>query len=138
LGHDRAWLARQVFALPGQQQAFDDYLFAVDQVDRRIEMLEAELQRLACEGPHRELIARLRCMRGIDTLTAIGLVAEAGDFQRFKTAEQFMSFVGLVPSERSSGESRRQGSITKAGLSARPTAARRVSLERPPAPNGGL
>ena len=54
-------------------------------------------------------------MRGIDTLTAIGLVAEAGDFSRFKTAEQFMSFVGLVPSERSSGESRRQGSITKAG-----------------------
>jgi transposase len=113
----RAWLARQVFALPGQQQAFDDYLFAVDQVDRRIEMLESELHRLASEGPHRELIGRLRCMRGIDTLTAIGLVAEAGDFQRFKTAEQFMSFVGLVPSERSSGESRRQGSITKAGSS---------------------
>lgn len=111
----RAWLGRQAFQLPGQQQAFDDYLFAVDQVDRRIESLQAELHRLAGEGPHRELIARLRCMRGIDTLTAIGLVAEAGDFSRFQTAEQFMSFVGLVPSERSSGESRRQGSITKAG-----------------------
>ncbi len=121
----RAWLGRQAFSLPGQQQAFDDYLFAVDQVDRRIERLEAELDRLAWEGPHRELIARLRCMRGIDTLTAIGLVAEAGDFTRFKTAEQFMSFVGLVPSERSSGESRRQGSITKAG-SAR---ARRLLVE---------
>jgi transposase len=54
-------------------------------------------------------------MRGIDTLTAVGLVCEAGDFTRFKAAEQFMSFCGLVPSERSSGESRRQGSITKAG-----------------------
>jgi transposase len=83
--------------------------------NRRIEMLEAELHRLASEGPHRELIGRLRCMRGIDTLTAIGLIAEAGDFTRLTTAEQFMSFVGLIPSERASGESRRQGSITKAG-----------------------
>jgi transposase len=113
----RAWLGRQAFELPGQQQAFDDYLFAVDQVDRRIENLEAELSRLAKDGPHRELIARLRCIRGIDTLTAIGLAAEVGDFTRFATAAQFMGFVGLVPSERSSGESRRQGSITRAGSS---------------------
>jgi transposase len=94
----RAWLGRQAFELPGQQQAFDNYLFAVDQIDRRIGGLEAELDRLAAQRPHSELIARLRCMRGIDTLPAIGLVAEAGDFTRFKTAEQFMSFVGLVPS----------------------------------------
>jgi len=77
----RAWLGRQAFSLPGQQQAFDDYLFAVDQVDRRIERMQSELHRLASEGPHCELIGRLRCMRGIDTLTAIGLVAEAGDLR---------------------------------------------------------
>jgi len=59
--------------------------------------------------------SRLRCLRGIDTLTALGLAAEVGDFDRFASAEAFMSFVGLVPSERSSGEKRRQGSITKAG-----------------------
>jgi transposase len=111
----RAWLGRQAFELPGQQQAFDDYLFAVDQLDRRIGVLEAEIARLAAGGPHAELIARVRCLRGIDTLTAVGLVCEVGDFGRFKTAEQFMSFVGLVPSERSSGDRRRQGSITKAG-----------------------
>jgi transposase len=111
----RAWLGRQVFELPGQQHAFDDYLFGVDQIDRRIEALEQAIAELAVEGPHAAMIGRLRCMRGIDTLTAVGLVAEAGDFNRFKTAEQFMSFCGLVPSERSSGESRRQGSITKAG-----------------------
>jgi transposase len=111
----RAWLGRQAFALPGQQQAFDDYLFALDQVDRRIGALEAEIGRLALEGPHARLVARLRCVRGIDTLTALGLVCEVGDFARFKTAEQFMSFVGLVPSEHSSGDGRRQGSITKAG-----------------------
>jgi transposase len=113
----RSRLGRQAFELPGQQQAFDDYLFAVDQVHRRIENLEAELSRLAQDGSHQELIARLRCIRGIDTLTAIGLAAEVGDFTRFATAEQFMGFVGLVPSERSSGESRRQGSITRAGSS---------------------
>jgi transposase len=121
----RAWLGRQAFELPGQQQAFDDYLFAVDQLDRRIEALERELDRLATDGPHAALIARLRCVRGIDTLTALGLVAETGEFARFKTAEQFMSFVGLVPSERSSGEGRRQGSITKAGS----THARRLLVE---------
>jgi transposase len=111
----RAWLGRQVFELAGQQQAFDDYLFAVDQLDRRIAALESEIARLAADGPHTQLIGRLRCLRGIDTLTAVGLVCETGDFARFATAEQFMSFVGLVPSERSSGNSRRQGSITKAG-----------------------
>lgn len=113
----RAWLGRQAFELAGQQQAFDDYLFAVDQIDRRIGALESEIARLAADGPHAELIGRLRCLRGVDTLTAVGLVCEVGDFTRFKTAEQFMSFVGLVPSERSSGEGRRQGSITKAGSS---------------------
>src|SRR5207244_12862799 len=61
------------------------------------------------------LVARLRCLRGIDTLTALGLVAEVGDFARFATAEEFMRFVALVPSEHSSGERRRQGSITKTG-----------------------
>jgi transposase len=58
-------------------------------------------------------------------LTALGLVCEVGDFSRFRTAEQFMSFVGLVPSERSSGQGRRQGSITKAGS----THARRLLVE---------
>lgn len=111
----RAWLGRQAFERAGEQQAFDDYLLAVDQVDRRIEMLQRAIGESAAEGPHARVVGRLRCMRGIDTLTAVGLVVEAGDFSRFKTAEQFMSFCGLVPSERSSGESRRQGSITKAG-----------------------
>src|SRR5215218_5481832 len=80
----RGWLGRQVFELPGRQQAFDDYLFAVDQIDRRIGVLEAEIDRIAADGPHTELIARLRCLRGVDTLTAVGWVCEVGDFTRFK------------------------------------------------------
>ena len=62
-------------------------------------------------------MARLRCLRGIDTLTALALVTEIGDFSRFRSAEEFMAFVGLVPSEHSSGEQRRLGSITKVGNS---------------------
>ena len=86
-------------------------------VDARIEQLERAIRETAEQGPWSRLVARLRCLRGIDTLTALALAAEIGDFNRFKTAEEFMAFVGLVPSERSSGEQRRQGSITKVGNS---------------------
>lgn len=70
---------------------------------------------VAAEEPFCAVVQRLRCLRGIDTLSALGIVAEVGDFTRFASAAEFMSFVGLVPSEHSSGERRQQGSITKAG-----------------------
>jgi transposase len=111
----RRWLARQTFELPARQAAFDDYLHALDLVDARIATLEREIDALAAGPAFASLVGRLRCLRGVDTLTALGLVAEIGDFNRFTSAEEFMSFVGLVPSERSSGERRRQGSITKTG-----------------------
>ena len=112
----REWLGSLTFSYAHQQHAFQTYLHALDLVDRRIEALERELDAAATDGPWRELVARLRCLRGVDTLTALGLVAEIGtDWSRFQSAEQFMSYVGLVPSECSSGQSRRQGSITKAG-----------------------
>jgi transposase len=111
----RKWLAEQRFAFAAQQQTFDSYLHALGLVDRRIEALERAIDQAAGREPWRELVARLRCLRGVDTLTALALVAEIGDFDRFGTAEELMAFVGLVPSERSSGEQRRQGSITKAG-----------------------
>src|SRR5213595_1855509 len=104
----RTWLGQQRFEHAAQQLTFDTYLHAVDLVDRRIEMLERAIRESAEQGPWSELVARLRCLRGIDTLTALALVAEIGDFKRFRTAEEFMAFVGLVPSERSSGEKRRQ------------------------------
>jgi transposase len=111
----RKWLGEQRFEFTAQQQTFDTYLHAVDLVDRRIETLERAIRESAEQGPCLELVARLRCLRGIDTLTALALAAEIDDFSRFQSAEQFMAFVGLVPSERSSGERRRQGSITKVG-----------------------
>jgi transposase len=69
----------------------------VDLVDARIEQLERAIRETAKQEPFRELVARLRCLRGIDTLTALAIVAEIGDFHRFKTAAEFMAFIGLVP-----------------------------------------
>ena len=111
----RQWLGRQAFEHAAQQAAFDDYLLACDLLDRRIEALEREIDEWAAHDDFRKLVGYLRCLRGVDTLTAIGLVAEIGDFSRFKTAPAFMAYLGLVPSESSSGERRRQGSITRAG-----------------------
>jgi transposase len=113
----RRWLSEQRFEFVAEQITFDTYLHAVDLVDARIEQLERAIREVAEQEPWRQLVARLRCLRGIDTLTALGLVAEIGDFSRFTCAEEFMAFVGLVPSEHSSGERRRQGSITKVGNS---------------------
>jgi transposase len=113
----RRWLSEQRFEFVAQQQTFDTYVHAVDLVDARIAQLERAIRETAEQEPWCALVARLRCLRGIDTLTALSLVAEIGDFHRFKTAEEFMAFIGLVPTERSSGEKRRQGSITKVGNS---------------------
>lgn len=111
----RTWLSRQSFEHPTRQRAFETYCHAIDLVDARIEALEAEIGQVAIEGPWSGLVANLRCLRGIDTLSALGLAVEIGDFHRFKGAEKFMGFVGLVPSEHSSGEKRARGSITKVG-----------------------
>jgi transposase len=113
----RKWLSEQRFAFAAQQQTLGDYLHATDLVDHRIDQLERSLDDEAASGPWAALVARLRCLRGVDTLTALGIVCEIGDFARFRTAEQFMAFVGLVPTEHSSGETQRRGSITKAGNS---------------------
>jgi transposase len=111
----RKWLSEQRFPFPAQQLSFDTYVHALDLVDARIGALERAIAETAEQEQWRTLVARLRCLRGVDTLTALAIVAEIGDFDRFRTAEEFMAFVGLVPSERSSGEQRRQGSITKVG-----------------------
>jgi hypothetical protein len=77
--------------------------------------LEATIAELVPGSPWAQTVARLRCLRGIDTLSAVGLCAEIGDWERFARAGQLMSFLGLVPSERSTSEQRRHGAITKSG-----------------------
>src|SRR4029453_1856929 len=83
----------------------------------RLRDVEADLQACLEFEPFETRIQPLRCFRGIDALTALTIAAELGDPKRFATAPRAMAFVGLVPSEHSSGSKRAQGGITKTGNS---------------------
>jgi transposase len=109
------WLTTVRFEQPGSQHALQDYLGAVEGLAVRREQLEREIAELLPASPWAQTAKRLMCLRGIDTLTAAGLCAEIGDFARFRHPEQVMSYLGVVPSEHSSGAQRRQGPITKSG-----------------------
>ena len=111
----RRWLKTQRFDWPALQQTFEAYVRAVEEAQGRVEALETQLQAVAQQAPYQEPIQALRCLKGIDTLSALTLVVEVQDFRRFATAAAFMSFTGLVPSEASSGARVRRGSITKTG-----------------------
>lgn len=104
---------------------FADYLAAVSALLQRRGTLEAALDQLIPTSPHAGTIAVLRCFRGVDTLTAAGLAAEIGDFARFPHPDRLAGLLGIVPSEHTSNQQRRQGSITKAG----PSHARRLLIE---------
>ena len=93
----------------------NDYLLAIDQLEARLTELDAALTTIAEKGPYAEPVGWLRCFRGIDTLTAILLLAELHDFQRFHDPRALMAYVGLVPGENSSGEKHRRGRITRTG-----------------------
>jgi transposase len=109
------WLSSVRFGQPGTQRAFEDYLGGVEALLVRRGQLEADIAGLLPHSPCAETARRLMCLRGIDTLTAAGLCAEIGDFQRFRHPEQVMSYLGVTPSEHSSGSQRRLGPITKSG-----------------------
>jgi transposase len=111
----RAWLATIDLGQPAAQATLADAVGAVDALVHRRDTLERQIVAMLPGSPWAVQAGRLRCLRGIDTLTAAGLCAEIGDFQRFARAEEIMSYVGLVPSEQSSGDQRRLGSITKTG-----------------------
>jgi transposase len=113
----RQWLAGQRFDEPATELAYLDALAAVDGLVARKAALDERLSRLALEGEWRPTVARVRCFRGIDTLTAFALCLEIGDFARFQRPSQLASWLGLVPSLEQSGEGRRQGTITKTGSS---------------------
>jgi transposase len=113
----RAWLATIALGRPAAQATLADARGAIDVLEHRREQLEREIVALLPDSPWQVQVGRLRCLRGIDTLTAAGLCAEIGDFERFARAEQLMSYVGLVPSEHTTGQQRRLGAITKTGSS---------------------
>jgi transposase len=111
----RDWLGRIDLTDRGAQVTLHDYLGAIDALVVRRDALEATIADLVPGSPWADTVARLRCLRGIDTLSAVGLCSEIGDFERFDRAGQLASYLGVVPSEHSSGQQRRLGAITKSG-----------------------
>ncbi len=111
----RAWLRRMRFERALDQAVFDDYLLGIDQLELRLRGLDERIEALSHHPAYREPVGALRCFRGIDTITATIIVTELYDFGRFASPRGLMAFLGLVPSEHSSSDSRRRGSITKAG-----------------------
>lgn len=97
------------------QRTLDHLLAAVHTRQAQLESLDAEIDQVSMTDLLRDPVAKLRCFRGIDTLSAATLASEVCDFRQFPNAPSFMAFTGLVPSEHSSGERTKRGSITKAG-----------------------
>jgi transposase len=127
-GPGRAWTAAHLRWLRGlsfedacSQASFADYLAAVELlIARRASLLEA-LERAVPGSSHALVISRLRCFRGIDTLSAAGLAAEMGDFGRFAKPTLLTGFLGIVPSERTSDVKRRQRSCRPGSTPQAPT-----------------
>lgn len=124
-GMHQRWLDGQRFPHPAQRLAFQEMLNAVQATADRMDRLEAALLEIVPAWTMAPVVSAFQAMRGVQFLTAVTMVAEAGDLRRFEHPRQLMAFLGLVPSERSTGDTKRQGGITKAGNAS----ARKVLVE---------
>jgi transposase len=111
----RQWIDSLTWTEAAERVVVDDYLLAIDHTEARLLELDARLADIADREPYREPVGWLRCFRGIDTLTAMLILAELHDFRRFASAPALMAYLGLVPGEDSSGEKHRRGRITRTG-----------------------
>jgi transposase len=111
----RQWIASLTWTHAAERAVVDDYLLAIDHTEARLVELDRQLTETAEREPYRESIGWLRCFRGIDTLTAMLILAELHDFRRFASAPALMAYLGLVPGEDSTGEKHRRGPITRTG-----------------------
>lgn len=113
----RAWIRQQVFIHAATQKAFEHYRTHLEYLEERQSELEAEIVSIAQDDPYRDAVGRLMCLRGVKVITAMVLISEIYDFRRFKSAPQFAAYLGLVPSEHSSGGPghEKRGGITKTG-----------------------
>lgn len=119
------YLAELILPHPAQQIVLQEYLQTVNERISRLERLDNELQHQVQQWRYYPLVKALQAMRGVRLLVAAGVVAELGDLTRFDSPRKLMGYLGLVPSEHSSGDNRRLGSITKCGNSR----ARRLLIE---------
>lgn len=111
----RRWLYTQHFDLAPLEHTFTMYLRTLEETETRLATVTQQIEDLARTAPYRPIVQALRCLKGVDTLSAFTLVAETQDFGRFPHAPAYMSATGLVSSEYSSGAREHRGSITKTG-----------------------
>ena len=109
------WIRKQRFEHPAQQKVLEDYLHSVEQAKARVDDLTRAIGDQVRGWALEPLVKALQGMRGIQQLTAVILAAELGDLRRFQSAPQLMAYLGLVPSEHSSGDSKKRGRITRTG-----------------------
>src|ERR1700752_4064458 len=121
----RRWLTTVRFDHPAQQIVLQDYIHAVEDAESRRDRLTRQIEELMPSWSMAPVAAALQAMRGVALVAAVTVVAEVGDFRRFTNARQLMAYLGLVPSEHSSGSTVRRAGITKAGNAL----ARRVLIE---------
>ena len=109
------WLASQKFDYPEQRLVFEEMMLAIRQAQERLERLEQAIRVAVPDWSLAEAVTALMAMRGMDLISAVTFLAEIGDLSRFRTPKELMAYLGLVPSEESSGDTIKRGSITKAG-----------------------
>ena len=111
----REWLKSLKLERSTSKIVLQEYIHHLDEIEERVKRFEEEIEIQAIESNRAPLIQALQVLRGVAVITATSLVAEIGSFQRFASPQQFMAYVGLTPSESSSGDTRKQGQITKTG-----------------------
>jgi transposase len=111
----RDWLQSQRFDLPSLQTTLETYIHYVEEAEQNMAEMDEQVEELAKRPCYQTRVRYLRCLKGIDTLSALTLIVEVQDFERFGKAAGFMSFTGLVSSEYSSGERVIRGKITRTG-----------------------
>jgi transposase len=109
------WLEQVKFESPVQQIVLQEYIETVKEMQRRVAELENQMRQALANWSLRPVVEGLMALRGVSLITAMTVLAELGDISRFDSPRQLMAYLGLVPSEHSSGGSRRQGAITKSG-----------------------
>ena len=106
---------RSAFDYPAQQIVLQDYIHAVEDAEARVAGLTRQIEELTPSWSRAPLVRAFQAMRGVAFIVAVTIVAEVGDFTRFANPRQLMAYLGLVPSEHSSGSSVRRGGLTKTG-----------------------
>jgi transposase len=109
------WVNKVMFTRAALTKSLQAYTDMVLNLDTQIKTLDKDIEEIAATEPYRDMVAKLSCLRGISTLAAMVILSEIYDLRRFASAREFMAFLGVVPSEHSSGQKQRRGGITKTG-----------------------